>query len=222
MTTVYLIRHSVRMKTSSIETYKTNQEDIIKREKIILSVEGERRAEILSNEKELQDIDVIYTSNCVRTLQTAKYMMESQNLKANIDSRFDERRVGKINNLKLKDWFSKQYFDQDYKTVGGESQREVRKRFEEAFDEVIKKHNGKRIAIFSHEYAITFFLLKYCKLLDVDVCADSCKLRYEYKDKILFDKPISAPEVFKLTFENEDLINIELIEFNDLPYNHGV
>ena len=37
---------------------------------------GEKRAEILSNEKELQNIDVVYTSNCVRTLQTAKYLLE--------------------------------------------------------------------------------------------------------------------------------------------------
>ena len=35
-------------------------------------------------QEELQNIDVIYASNAVRTLQTAKYMMESQNLKVNM------------------------------------------------------------------------------------------------------------------------------------------
>lgn len=94
-TTVYLIRHSIRFNSKNILQYNTIQNKTIKNEKIILSVEGEKRAEILSNEKELQNIDVVYVSNCVRTLQTAKYILEKQNLKVNIDERFDERRLGK-------------------------------------------------------------------------------------------------------------------------------
>lgn len=76
-TVVYLIRHSVRMKGEMIDTYNSSQSDLLRNEKIVLSVSGERRAEILSREEELQNIDVLYTSNCVRTLQTAKYMMYS-------------------------------------------------------------------------------------------------------------------------------------------------
>ena len=54
-TTVYLIRHSVRLNMkNNIESYNTTQENLIKSEKIILSVTGERRAEKLSNERELQ------------------------------------------------------------------------------------------------------------------------------------------------------------------------
>lgn len=45
-TTVYLIRHSVRLNMkNNIESYNTTQESLIKSEKIILSVTGERRAE---------------------------------------------------------------------------------------------------------------------------------------------------------------------------------
>ena len=99
-TTVYLIRHSVRINTKDvIESWKTSQDKVLRSEKIILSVTGEKRAEILSNEEELQNIDVVYASNCVRTLQTAKYLMEKQNLKANLDERLDERRTGKPNLL---------------------------------------------------------------------------------------------------------------------------
>ena len=65
--------------------YHTDQDRNLKREKIILSVEGEKRAEKLANEKELQNIDVAYVSNCVRTLETAKYLVEKQNIKVNID-----------------------------------------------------------------------------------------------------------------------------------------
>ena len=43
-TVVYLIRHSVRMKGEMIDTYNTSQSDLLKNEKIILSVSGEKRA----------------------------------------------------------------------------------------------------------------------------------------------------------------------------------
>ena len=46
-TVVYLIRHSVRFNNKNlIEKYNTNQNELIKYEKIILSVTGEKRAEI--------------------------------------------------------------------------------------------------------------------------------------------------------------------------------
>lgn len=218
MTTLYLIRHSVRMKRDDIETYNTTQPRIIKEEKIILSSEGEKRAEILSKEVELQNIDVLYTSNCVRTLATAKYMMESQNLKANIDERLDERRVGKPNDDIYPDWFIRQYMDENYKTDGGESQKDVRKRMDEVINEILEKHKNKRIAVFAHAYAITFYLLKYCKLIHVS----EDRLEIEYNGKTLYNRRLNAPEVFKLTFNNKEIKNIELIEFNDLPYNHGV
>ena len=220
MTTVYLIRHSVRMPMALIESYNTKQNDILKYEKIILSTLGEERAKILSKQKELENIDVVYTSNCVRTLQTAKYLLEKQNLKVNIDERFDERRVGQRNEDDVTDWFSRQYFDADYKTIGGESQNEVCQRFNEAFFEVIDKNKNKRIAIYTHGYAITFFLLKYCKLLEID----GKRLKFEYKGKVLFDKEISAPEVFKLLVDEntKEVVDIKLLEFDDLPFNCGI
>ena len=219
MTTIYLIRHSVRMKKSEILEYNTNQPKLVSEEKIILSVEGERRAKILSEKEELQNIDAVYTSNCVRTLQTAKYLLESQNLKVHIDDRLDERRAGKPNDDEFPDWFERQYFDENFKTEGGESQKDVRNRITEVFNEIVEKHKGKRIAIYTHGYAITFFLLNYCKLVDIK---DKI-LTYEYNGKIIFNRMINAPEVFKLTLDNDNTVtNIEVIEFDDLPLNHGV
>ena len=219
-TTVYLIRHSIRFNNDFIEEYNTVQNKTIRNEKIVLSVEGEKRAEILSNEEELQNLHTIYASNCVRTLQTAKYIIEKQNLKVNIDERFDERRVGKPNDGKIKDWFVRQYIDENYKTEGGESQKEVRARFSKAFEEVINKNKGKRVAIFSHGYAITFFIMKWCKFEYIE---EKDFMKFTYKDKVIFNKKINAPEVFKLEFdENNELINLQNIEFEDLPYKDGM
>ncbi len=217
-TVVYLIRHSVRFNnTEMIESYKTSQSELIKSEKIVLSVTGEKRADILSNEQELQNIDVVYTSNCVRTLQTAKYMLEKQNLKVNIDERFDEKRVGIPNEKEVPDWRVRQYEDENYKTVGGESQLEVRNRMYEAFEEVIQKNKGKRIAIFSHGYAITFLLLKWCKIEKVTA---KYNFALSFKEKIIFNKRINSPEVFKVTLNEENEVeNIENIEFDDLEFD---
>ena len=219
-TIVYLIRHSIRFNKDYIEQYNTYQNTTIRNEKVVLSSQGEKRAEILSNEEELQNLDVIYVSNCVRTLQTAKYIIEKQNLKVNIDERFDERRTGKEANLPRKEWLLNQYLDENFKTEGGESQKEVRERFSEAFKEVINNNKGKRIAIFSHGYAITFFIMKWCKFEYVE---DKDDMKFTFKDKVIFNKKINAPEVFKLEFdENNELIDIKNIEFDDLQYKDGM
>lgn len=217
-TTVYFIRHSVRFKNSElIESYRTNQSDLLKNEKIILSVVGEKRSEILSNEKELQNIDIVYTSNCVRTLQTSKYLLDKQKLKVNIDDRFDERRVGVPNENKVNDWYTQQYIDENYKTVGGESQLEVRNRMYEALMEVINANNGKRIAIFSHGYAITFLLLKWCELESIST---ERILKINFRGKNIFNKRLNSPEVFKLVFDsNNEIKSIENIEFDDLEFD---
>lgn len=219
-TTVYLIRHSIRFNNDYIEEYNTIQNKTIRNEKIVLSVEGEKRAEILSNEEELQNLDVIYASNCVRTLQTAKYIIEKQNLKINIDERFDERRIGKEVKYPPKEWLQLQYLDENFKTESGESQKEVRERFLEAIEEVINKNKGKRIAIFSHGYAITFFIMKWCRFEYIE---EKDFMKYIFKDKVIFCKKINAPEVFKLEFdEKNELIDIQNIEFEDLPYKDGL
>ena len=215
-TTVYLIRHSIRFNEKDIEQYNTTQNKLLRNEKIILSVEGEKRAEILSRVEELQDLDVVYTSNCVRTLQTAKYILEKQQLKVNIDERFDERRVGLPNDDVVKDWFVVQYLDENYKTIGGESQKEVRDRFSEALDEVLDQHRGERIAIFSHGYAITFFIMKWCKFEYIE---STDNLKFTFKGKEFFNKKLNAPEVFKLELnDNNELLNIEVLHIKDLPY----
>ena len=218
MTTIYLIRHSVRLPNNLIESRVTKQDKLILSEKIILNVEGEERARILCDKDEFSDVDVIYASNCVRTLQTAKYLMNRLSLGVHIDDRLDERRVGIPNGDIYPDWLERQYLGPLFHTEGGESQEDVRNRVDEVISELLKEYPDKKIAVFSHGYAITFYLLKYCKLVNVT----SGHLTYQFQNRIIFDKEINAPEVFKLTFDKEQLQNIELIEFDDLPYRHGV
>ena len=214
MTTLYLIRHSIRFSNSDILEFKTTQSPLIQSEKSVLSVEGEKRAEVLASVEELQNIDVVYASNCVRTLQTAKYLLKAQNLPVTLDERLDERRFGEPNSDEFPDWFERQYLDENFKTVGGESQKDVRQRMNEAIDEILKENTGKRIAVFSHGYAITFYLMQWYKLLDVN---SEQKLTFEYKGNVVYDRKINAPEVFKLTIGDNN--NVENIEVIDIDYS---
>ena len=207
------------MPKARIDSYHSSQDRWILDEKIILSTLGEERAKILCSNDELKDIDVVYTSNCVRTLQTAKYLLDEQDLNVNIDDRFDERRTGKRNDDIYPDWFSRQYFDPSFKTEGGESQIDVQNRFSEAIDEILKKHKDERIAIFSHGYAITFYLLTFCKLLEVD----EQRLKIEFKGNVIFNQAINAPELFKLTMNDDgEVEDIKLIKIKELPYMRGI
>lgn len=218
MTIIYLIRHSVKYSKSEIESFNAKDDKDLIDEKTILSVLGEERARILSNKSIFDDIDVIYASSMVRSIQTAKYLATRLNKKINIDERLNERRYVIKNSDQYEDWYERQYLYPNFKTDGGESQENVRNRMLDAIKTILKKHKNKKIAIFSHGYAITFLLLKWCNLIEVN---RERKLKFEFNGNIIFNKIINAPEVFKLTFNNNDLINIELIEFDDIPYVNG-
>ena len=111
----------------------------------------------------------------------------------------------------------KKYEEENYKAEDGESRKEVTKRMTEAFEEVINKNKGKRIAIFSHGYAITFLLLKWCKLESVQ---ENRVLKYSFKGNVIFNKRLNSPDVFKLTINDKnEVVNVENIEFDDLEFD---
>lgn len=212
MTTVYLIRHSIRFDKSKIKNRNSKEtiQDIA--EKDILSIEGEKRAKYLTKIEELNHLDAIYTSTCPRTLQTAKYLMDEQNLQVTIDERIDERKVGKSNADKYPNWFQLQYLDENFKTIGGESQKDVRERAESFINEVLEEYKDRRVAVFTHGYVITFYLKKWLEFVDV---TNEQRITFKYKGKLFFDRKLDAPEIFKLEFdENKNLINIENIMIN--------
>ena len=91
MTTIYLIRHSKPLKVNNNSNSDSLQ---IQNEKSSLSIEGENIAREKLNNEELQNIDIIYSSNYVRAIQTAKYLAERNDLEINIDSELGERKFG--------------------------------------------------------------------------------------------------------------------------------
>ena len=94
---IYLIRHSEQLKLNG--NNRTNDSEQVKNEKIILSIDGEEKAKVLSANKELQNIEILFSSNYVRTIATAKYIAMKNNVEINIDERLGERKLRRFRNF---------------------------------------------------------------------------------------------------------------------------
>lgn len=206
MTTIYLIRHSKPMKVNNTFNKDNLQ---LQNEKSSLSIEGEQIAKDKLNKKEFDGIDIIFSSNYVRTIQTAKYLSEKNNSEINVISDLGERKFGIDSWDELPDNFErKQFLDENYKLNNGENQKEVKDRMYSVIMKILNKYPNKRIAIVSHGTAISYLLKKWC---DVNIVDD--KLRYSFKNEIILDGYFNYCETFRLVFDDENkLIEIKNIK----------
>ena len=206
MTTVYISRHSTPFKEHrGIELINENK--LTWNKMSPLSVNGEKRAEKLSELKCLQNIDVVWSSEYVRAMSTAKYIAHKNDISVNIDERLGERIHGDLTDYTdMDDYHYRQYTDVNYKLDNGENQLEVRNRMLECLYEIIENNKDKNIFICSHQVAMTFFLMNWCKLN-----IETYELTYNNKE--VFDMNFKTPELFKLVFDsNNELITIENIK----------
>ena len=209
MTTLYLIRHSIKEKNYGI--FDNSDSKQIQDEKRILSCEGEKQALLLSQNEELQNLDEVWTSNYVRAIQTAKYICENNNIAINISSMFDERHYGTFEeNINKEEFWIGQFKDNNLRNQDGESGIEVRNRMDAKITEIIEKNRDKRIAIVCHNACILFYILKYCKLEKAEL---NKRLTIIFNDKILIkDRIMKSPSMMKLVFDEDKLVNIDYIE----------
>ena len=173
----------------------------IQNEKQLLSIDGELLAEEKMNNINLKNIDVLYSSNYLRALGTAKYIAKNNNLIINIHEGFGERKFGISNwNEIPEDFYDRQASDETYKIGNGESQIEVRDRMYKSLIEVLEEN--KKIAIVTHSTAMLFLLMKWC---------DITKEHISYNDKIIADTKVENCDIFELTFNNKDLVDIKKV-----------
>ena len=203
---IYLIRHADTIDENGIRNTDETLQDI--NEKEILSIEGEKNSKELSENDELKNIDMLWSSSYARAKQTAKYIANENNLQYNLDKRLCERKLGnredlaKFMNDKLtRDPSREQLAFPDFKTRDGESANDTNKRMNEFINEIIEKYEGKRIAIVSHGGAIKFYLLSYCKVNE--------NLNLEYNGEELI---VKSPCLLKLIFKGKDLVSINQIQ----------
>lgn len=208
MTTVYLIRHSIKEKNYGI--FDSNDSSQLKTEKQVLSCEGEEKARILSIHQELQDIDVLWSSNYVRAIQTAKYIGSRNLIPINISSSFGERHYGTFkNDVEKEEFWIRQFMDCNLKNEDGESQADVCSRMTKKIEELLDNNRDKRIAIVCHNACILFYLLQYCELKDAKV---GKRLTICFQGKTLIQNGImESPSIMKLEFDDKRLVNLSYI-----------
>ncbi len=120
-------------------------------------------AEMLAKEK----ISAIYSSDLHRALQTAEPLSKLLNIPVTKSAAFRERHVGVLEGLTFDE--SKLAFPKDYFALvnrniqhvitNGESYRQLLKRSTGELWDILRNHQGGKVAIFSHTGAICFLTL---------------------------------------------------------------
>ena len=96
-TTIYLVKHADELKENGIKN--TNDTTQLMNEKYILSVKGEEQSRKLSENPELNNIDILWSSSYARAKATAKYIAYRNNIEINIDASLNERKLGNLEDL---------------------------------------------------------------------------------------------------------------------------
>ncbi len=132
-----------------------------------LSDLGQRQAELTAETFSKENISAIYSSDLYRAVQTAEPLARLSGVPVLTKSAFRERHVGVLEGLTFDE--SKQHHPKDYYALvnrnyhhvitGGESYRQLVKRAMNEIWEIMRKHQGERVAIFSHTGAICYMTL---------------------------------------------------------------
>ena len=211
--TVYLIRHSIPLKLNNDFNNESLQ---LQNEKNILSIEGDELARKKLVNDELTNLDLIISSSYTRAIGTAKYLTINNDKEIIILPNFGERKFG-INNWDElpKDFYQKQFLDNDYKMPNGESINEVRNRMYNELSNLLNK-NYNRIAIVSHSKSMESLLGRWCditiKELDVKTIDKTIEIDIKFKNKCIKINNIENCMIFKLEFEDKELIDINVIK----------
>ncbi len=206
MTTIYLIRHSEPFKDHrGIE--EDNESLLFKNIKTPLSIYGEKYAEEISLNDEFSNIDIVWSSNYVRAMSTAKYFAYKNNLKVNISDQLGERIHGVDSWDQLPEDFERHQFeDFNYKIGTGECGNEVKERLLNFINRLLDNNKGKRIIVVGHATATAFLLSNWMNI--------NYSGNYSFNEKEIFNGVWNYCETFKLEFDdNNNLINIENIKF---------
>ncbi|MEP6900982.1 MAG: histidine phosphatase family protein [Actinomycetota bacterium] len=132
-----------------------------------LSELGLEQAKLTAKSLAKEKIDAIYTSDLLRAVQTAEPLAKLLKLPIIKTSAFRERHVGVLEGLTFDE--SKEAFPKDYYALvnrniqhvitKGESYRHLLRRATGELSEILRIHQGEKVAIFSHTGAICFLTL---------------------------------------------------------------
>ena len=202
MTTIYLINNSLTINNLNFPN-KDSLEN--KREKRILSIQGEKEAADLALNSAFETVNAIYASPYVMSIGTAKYLAQRLEIDIIISELIGEQVLGNLGDKKIRMVREAQENNFDYKLSGGESLNDVKKRMLKFMDMILNKYEGKTIAVFTHNVAITSFLSNYC---DKGFNLDN-RLILNYQEEAIVDGTWDGISVIELNYQNKKITNIK-------------
>jgi probable phosphoglycerate mutase len=132
-----------------------------------LSAKGILQAEATARLLAEEGVSAIYSSDLDRAVQTAKPLSDLSGIPVVLNKAFRERHVGVLEGLTFDE--SKERYPNDYLALvrrnvnhvitEGESYRDLLHRVTRELWNILRQHQGERIAIFSHTGAICFMTL---------------------------------------------------------------
>lgn len=202
MTTIYLINNSLTMNNINFPSIDSLE---MKREKRLLSIEGELESKKLVMNKDLQAVQVIYSSPYVMSVGTAKYLSSYLERDIFIVPLIGERKIGMLGDKKIRTLNEMQENDFNYKLSGGESFNDVKDRMLKFIKKILREDEDKTIAVFTHNVAITSLLSVYCeKGFNLDN-----RLILNYHEDAIIDGAWDGISIIELQFEKNELIFIK-------------
>ena len=205
MTVIYLISNNITNNNFINDKNNDNIEYKIKNSK--LNYEGINNATKISNIKELENTNYLFSSSYNTSIETSNYLSKKVNRKVRIDNRLDLKRIGITKLSELPNYYNEQSFlDINYKLPKGESQEEVRTRMYNFINYLLDKYKNKKIIAVTHNINIIYLLRIWCII--------------KYKGKIIFNNKIIAnsinnePNIYKLEFNNKKILNIKFISLD--------
>lgn len=198
MKEVFFIRHSKPGNCNFIYKWSSLQK---KEEKKKLTKDGKKLAKEFFHNAIFDEIEEIYSSNYLRAYETAKILSNRKKINVVINKNFGERKIGiKKWSEYPKDFEIHQFNDNNYKLPNGESLNEVRDRELNALNNILNNAKSNCIAVVFHSTAMMILLSNWC---DVNYDSD-----YFFNGDKFFDGKWNYCETFKLTFDNNNLVDI--------------
>ena len=142
MTNIYFVRHA--------EPNYENHDDRSRE----LTEKGLRDREAVTEYLMERDIHAVLSSPYRRAVDTVKHFADARGMEIELVEEFRERRVDSIWIEDFNAFARRQWADFGYKLTDGECLKEVQERNIAALTGVLKKYEGKNIAVGSHGTAI--------------------------------------------------------------------
>jgi probable phosphoglycerate mutase len=152
-TELLLIRHGEAQPLPSGEAFAPKDIDFP------LTERGHAQASALASRIGRRGVDAIYASPLKRTMQTAESLARARNVPILEDDRLREVEIAGVGPLALHDLAEIAIAHGGWSHLPGtESSQSIRARMSAAMDDIVMKHPGNRVAIFSHAGAINAYV----------------------------------------------------------------